>query len=80
MTSRPDTVSTSTYALVSEDVQLHTDGADWVMDDLLGRVRLEITPGDPDVALFAGVGRSNDVAAYLTGVGQRRNEPQQALQ
>lgn len=72
LTGPADVVSTTSYALVSEDVQLDTDGADWVVSDLLGRVRLEATPDDPDVELFLGVGRSTDVAGYPAGVGHRR--------
>ncbi len=72
LTSPAEVVSTTGHALVSEDVRLDTDGADWVVDDLLGRVRLQVTPDDPAVELFLGVGRSADVAAYLAGVAHRR--------
>jgi hypothetical protein len=72
ITSPDDSVSTTRYALVSGDVGLHAPGADWIVDDVIGRVRLQVTPIDPDVELFAGVAPSNAVDDYLTGVGQRR--------
>jgi hypothetical protein len=63
--------STDGYALVSDDISLDTTGADWVIDDVLGRVRLEATvPGGDDV--FVGVAPSSAVAGYLAGVARTR--------
>jgi hypothetical protein len=47
-------------------------GTDWVVDNLIGRVRLQVTSTDPGVELFAGVAPSSAVHSYLAGVGQRQ--------
>jgi hypothetical protein len=65
-------ITTSRYALTSDSIELDTDGNDWVVDDLLGTARLEVTPGDPGDELFVGVADSGDVDAYLSGVGHHR--------
>jgi hypothetical protein len=72
LTSPAAQVTTASYAVVSDDVDLHAEGADWVLDDLIGRVQLEFTSTDPDVELFAGVAPTSDVTDYLAGVGHRR--------
>jgi hypothetical protein len=72
LTSGDDTVSTARYALVSDDVSLHAAGADRVVDNLVGHVRLQVTSTDPDVELFAGIAPSRGVPSYLAGVGQRQ--------
>jgi uncharacterized protein DUF4389 len=72
LTSEADPVSTARYALVSDDVTLDAAGADRVVDNLIGRVRLQVTSTDPGVALFAGVAPSGAVNSYLSGVGQRQ--------
>jgi hypothetical protein len=69
LTSPDLTVTTAGYALVSNDVTLDTAGADWVVDDLLGDVRLEATALDGG-AVFVGVAPSSAVAGYLSGVGR----------
>jgi hypothetical protein len=65
-------VGTDRYALTSDSIRLDTDGADWVVDDLLGTARVEVTPDDRGVELFVGVASTGDVAAYLSGVGHHR--------
>ncbi|MCW2531403.1 MAG: hypothetical protein JWP62_973 [Blastococcus sp.] len=72
LTSQADSVSTARYALVSDDVTLDAAGTDWVVDNLIGRVSLQITSTDPGVELFAGVAPSSAVHSYLAGVGQRQ--------
>jgi uncharacterized protein DUF4389 len=57
--------STGTYALVSEKVELNTPGSDSVWNDLLGTVRIE---SQADHAVFVGIARTTDVAAYLGSV------------
>ncbi|MCZ2839145.1 DUF4389 domain-containing protein [Modestobacter sp. VKM Ac-2985] len=69
LTSPTVEASTARHALVSEDLQLHTEGADWVLDEVLGRVRLEATPLDGE-EVFVGVAPSAAVAEYLGGVGR----------
>ncbi|SSC25752.1 Protein of unknown function DUF4389, partial [Klenkia terrae] len=68
----PDVVAaTDRYALVSDDVPLDTAGADWVVDDFLGDVRIEVTALDGE-EVFVGVAPSAAVAGYLGGVGRTR--------
>jgi hypothetical protein len=67
LTSEADSVSTARYALVSDDVSLHGTGFGWVVDNLIGRVRLQVTFTDPGVELFAGVAPSSAVRSYLAG-------------
>ena len=60
--------TTTTRALQSERVDVEVDGKDWIagVEDL-GDTRLKVTPagGEP---VFAGIGRIDDVQAYLRGV------------
>jgi hypothetical protein len=72
LTSEAGSVSTARYALVSDDVTLDAAGTDWVLDNLVGRVRLQVRSTDPGVELFAGVAPSSAVHGYLAGVGQRQ--------
>jgi uncharacterized protein DUF4389 len=72
LTSESDSVSTARYALVTDDVTLDAAGTAWVVDNLIGRVRLQVTSTDPGVGLFAGVAPSGAVQSYLSGVGQRQ--------
>ena len=58
---------TSTYALATGDLDLHTAGTDLVAgDSLLGHVRVRATSnaGKP---VFVGIARTRDVDAYLRG-------------
>ena len=72
LTSQADLVSTARYALVSDDVTLDAAGTDWVVHNVIGRVRLQVTSTGPGVELFAGVAPSGAVNSYLSGVGQRQ--------
>jgi len=72
LTSDDESVSTARYALVTDDVSLDAAGAEWIVDNLIGQVRLQMTSADPDVELFAGVAPSSAVSDYLAGVGQRQ--------
>jgi hypothetical protein len=73
LTSPRAQVTTSGYALVSNDIALYTSGADWVVNDVLGRVRLEATARDGS-PVFVGVAPSSAVADYLSGVDRSRVE------
>jgi hypothetical protein len=70
--SRTTEVSSSRYAVTSEDIVLDTGGAEWVLDDVIGRARVEVDPLDRGTAIFVGLARSTDVGAYLGGVGHHR--------
>jgi len=58
--------TTSTHALVTENLDLGSDTPRWVFgSDRLGKLRVEATSSKP---LFIGVGRSDNVRAYLDRV------------
>jgi hypothetical protein len=57
--------TTSTYAIVSEEADLDTDGAEWALDTFLGTVRIRSDSVRP---VFVGIGPAADVSAYLNGV------------
>ena len=65
-------VSTGRYAVTSDDIVLDTGGAAWVLDDVIGRARVEARTVDEGTAIFVGVARSRDADAYLSGVGHHR--------
>jgi hypothetical protein len=68
-TSGTERLATGTYAIVAEDIDLGSDAADVVPEDVLGRVRIRAErPGGGD--LFVGIGPEREVAAYLRGVAR----------
>src|ERR671923_2396139 len=66
-TSDTERLSTGTYAITVEDVDLGSDPVDFVPKDVLGRVRIraERAAGGP---VFVGIGPEREVNAYLRGV------------
>jgi hypothetical protein len=54
------------YAVVSENADLDTEGAEWALDTFLGTVRIRSDSDTRDV--FVGIGPAADVDAYLDGV------------
>ncbi|MGK5173928.1 DUF4389 domain-containing protein, partial [Geodermatophilus sp. CPCC 205761] len=66
-----DDLATSGYALVTGSIDLDVGGDEWVIDEVLGEARLDVTPADPSVELFLGVARTADADGYLDGVGYR---------
>jgi hypothetical protein len=61
----------SSYAIVSEPIDLveeDTSGADFLLDDVIGDLRVRASDGD----LFIGIARTSDVETYLEGVEQHR--------
>ena len=66
-------LASPTYAIVSDRIDLSTrpGPSDWLIDrGGLGTVKLALDPADPQTPVFAGIGPSQDVAAYLKGVSQ----------
>jgi len=66
-------LASPTYAITSDRVDLESEpgGSDWLIDrGALGTVRVSIDPATPDTPIFAGIGPSTDVAAYLEGVSR----------
>jgi len=64
-------LSTSTYAISTDEIDLGADPAGPAPEDLLGtlRIRAEATGGEP---LFLGIGRTDAVERYLDGVRHAR--------
>ncbi|RBY80817.1 DUF4389 domain-containing protein [Blastococcus sp. TF02A-26] len=58
------------YAVTTDGVLLEGEGLDWVVDEVVGTTRIEVTPADADEEVFVGLGRTADVAGYLDGVGR----------
>jgi hypothetical protein len=60
-------VSTTAYALASDDLDIHGDAPDWLFDgDDFGTVRLSAQSRDGK-PVFVGVARTSDVERYLAG-------------
>jgi Domain of unknown function (DUF4389) len=60
--------STPSYALESDDLDIGSEGPDWLFEEgRLARIRIEGT-GTRDVPIFIGIGPKDDVDAYLRGV------------
>jgi hypothetical protein len=71
LTSPATTVSTSTYAVVSDLTVAGARGPDWgsLVRDPLGDVEVRVGGTQP---VFVGIGRVADVRAYLSGVAHER--------
>nr|MBA2641730.1 DUF4389 domain-containing protein [Actinomycetota bacterium] len=57
--------ATPTYAVVSEDADIDTGGAEWGLDTFLGTVRIR---SESDRAVFVGIAPAAEVDRYLEGV------------
>ena len=66
----PERFSTDTSALSVPSLDIDVIGPDvFSANDLVGRVRIRMESTNAAVPLFIGIGRSEDVAQYLNGVG-----------
>ena len=66
LTSPRSVVSTDSYAVMSENLDIDVEGPDWVLPDgIIGDARVRVTGND---ALFVGIAPTEDVEAYLSGV------------
>ncbi len=66
-------IASATYAVTSDrvDLQSQPGDADWIIDrGALGSVRLTVDPERSGEPVFAGIGPTADVAAYLEGVNR----------
>jgi hypothetical protein len=71
--SDTERLSTPTYALTVEDIDVGSDPVDFVPKDVLGRIRIRAErPGG--AAIFLGIGPEREVDAYLRGVGHAEVE------
>lgn len=57
--------ATPTYAVVSEDADIDTGGAEWALDTFLGTIRIR---SESDRAVFVGIAPAAEVDRYLEGV------------
>lgn len=61
--------STSGSALATKPTHLGTSGLGWLYSPgILGKVRIRVTPASSGPPLFVGIGPSEDVDRYLSGV------------
>ena len=66
-------LASPTYAITSDRVDLESapGPAGWLVDrGVLGTVKIDLDPAQPDEPVFAGIGPSRDVATYLAGVSR----------
>ena len=64
---------TDTAALVSGNVDVNLDGAEWLVEsDDLDDVRLSVAPQSSDKPVFVGVAPTSDVRRYLDGTAHTR--------
>jgi Domain of unknown function (DUF4389) len=75
VTSPSRAVDAAGHAVVGQGVLLEGEGVDWVVDELLGTARVEVTATGPDDDLFVGVARTADADRYLRGVARAEVEP-----
>jgi len=70
VTSGLHTITSDQHAITAEGIDLQTDGPDWIYpSSIFGTVRIRVTPIAENAPVFVGIGPSDDVNAYLTGVG-----------
>jgi hypothetical protein len=66
-TTDREALRTPSYAIVTGDIDLGTDPADWIPEELLANVRIR-AEGEDGRPIFLGIGRDRDVDRYLAGV------------
>ena len=70
ITSDVQTFSASGSALVTKPADLGVPGFGWLYSpSVLGEIRVRVTPASSGSTLFVGIGPSNEVDRYLSGVG-----------
>jgi len=65
--SRSESVGSSGHAVVFSDLQIDTRGASWVPRQLIGDVKVTVSPSTPGAPTFFGLGPQRDVDAFLSG-------------
>ena len=63
--SPEETFDTASYALVSETLDIGSDIPEWVVDDLIGTVRIK---SESDRPVFVGIASERDADSYLGNV------------
>jgi len=61
------TLSTESYALTSDEIDLGSQPGDWFPSGRLAEIKLEVE-SDPDTPVFIGIGPESEVDDYLAGV------------
>jgi hypothetical protein len=64
-TSGSHQLSTSSYAIVTDSLNVGTDAPGWVFGDHFATARIQATSSQP---VFVGIARTSDVNRYLTAV------------
>ncbi len=73
LTSATHSFRTDAYALASDRIDLSADGPDWLYSELIGDVRVRVTPLQQDAGpLFVGVARTADARTFLAGASYDR--------
>jgi hypothetical protein len=69
ITGSPGRFTTDTYAIATPSVNVDAAGPDAAyVEDLVGKIRIQVQSVSPGTSLFVGVGRADDVARYLDRV------------
>jgi hypothetical protein len=70
-TSPTEELSTDTYAITSNEIDLGADAEapDWVVADAVGTVRVRATSTSPGQPIFIGIASEQDAESYLEDVG-----------
>ena len=72
LTSGTHSFATASYALTSGKIDLGSSADPFAPSDILGTVRLRVTPLDPRSSVFVGVGPTSAVNGYLAGVSHEQ--------
>jgi hypothetical protein len=73
LTSSTVAFHSSGYAVSGDRVRVGGGDVDWSwQDNLLGKVRVRVTPADPTKPIFVGIAATGDVFQYLSGVAWSR--------
>jgi hypothetical protein len=60
-------LTSASYAITTEDIDLGEDELDWAPEGILGNVRIQVEGTKP---VFVGIGRDSDVDRYLGNVAR----------
>jgi hypothetical protein len=60
-------LESTTYAIMTEDIDLGADEVDWAPDGILGNIRVQVNGEEP---VFVGIGSDEDVDRYLGDVAR----------
>lgn len=60
-------VDSDGHAVLFDNLQIDTAGGQWIPRQILGDIKITITPADPGSPIFFGIGADRDVDAYLSG-------------